>query len=494
MQTLSNMLPASIPMPKAGQAAGSPVAGDHPFAATLAGVETHPATGSVPVAEAPSPGPLTAAPTSGMKTAATLLVLGEPLDPHAGLVPTPEGATKPAGPAPSQTPPGHPQATAPDAATRASQPAAPASAARVPAALTSAVSTPARAVAPASITLAPAPAAASVTVVAGPVVAPSDPVPAGTVPAQPAALSKQAEAPVPKKTPTDAKPSPHGHRTEAAAHPAAVAADGAAPGPLPPVQPASDAAPVIPAGAAPPQPGGAAPAAPPMDIAAGTSPPTGPTILLQGVTETAAAAAVQPMQIAAPGNPASPAPAKSAATLLALPVGISASAPTAIVQAAAPSRADAPAVAGSLAGQMAPVLVQVAHAATGRQITLQLNPDELGQVTIHIERAADGTATIQVVAERPETLKLLQADQPQLHQALDDAGLPPDGRSLNLSLATPDTGGNSGGSGSLPGGHAGGHARQDQQAPPSAALPRGFGPAEPGVPPGWQRAGIDITA
>jgi flagellar hook-length control protein FliK len=177
-----------------------------------------------------------------------------------------------------------------------------------------------------------------------------------------------------------------------------------------------------------------------------------------------------------------------------MPLAASGPAPAAIDPAAASPRAGAPVAAGSPVGQVAPVLVQVVHAAAGHQITLRLNPDELGQVTIRIDRAADGTATVQVVAERPETLKLLQADQPQLHRALDDAGLPPEGRSLNLSLATPDSGGNLGGSSSNPGGQAGGNARPDHQATASTTLPRGFGPAEPDVPPGWQRAGIDITA
>ncbi len=44
------------------------------------------------------------------------------------------------------------------------------------------------------------------------------------------------------------------------------------------------------------------------------------------------------------------------------------------------------------------------------------------------------------VVDRPETLKLMLADQPQLHRALDAAGLPQDGRNVTLSLATPNPG------------------------------------------------------
>jgi flagellar hook-length control protein FliK len=341
---------------------------------------------------------------------------------------------------------------------------------------------------PAAATPAPVPAAA----------------PASATPAQPLAASKQADPLASKKTSSDAKPSTHTHRAADTAHPAAVAADVAAADPLPQAQPITDASAVIPLAAAAPQPGAAA-TVPQGDITTDTTIPAASAVLLQGATETATASAARPMQAATPGDPAIPAPAKSAAALPAMPLAVAESAPASIAPAsiapasiatasiapaAAPSRADTPVAAGSPAGQVAPVLVQVAHAAAGHQITLRLNPDELGQVTIRIDRAADGTASVQVMAERPETLKLLQADQPQLHRALDNAGLPPDGRSLNLSLATSDSGGHSGGSGSNPGGNA----RQDNPTSQSTALPRGLGPTEPGVPPGWQRAGIDITA
>lgn len=140
-------------------------------------------------------------------------------------------------------------------------------------------------------------------------------------------------------------------------------------------------------------------------------------------------------------------------------------------------------------------MLQVAHAAGGHQITVRLDPVELGRVDVRIERAADGTASVQVLAERPETLKLLQADQAQLHRTLDSAGVPAEGRSLTLSLALPDPGAGSNpqaggfGSGSGGSGQPGG-TRQDRAGPGTAAPLNAAASAAPV----WQRAGIDITA
>lgn len=73
--------------------------------------------------------------------------------------------------------------------------------------------------------------------------------------------------------------------------------------------------------------------------------------------------------------------------------------------------------------------------------TIQITPVELGRVDIRIERSADGPAKIELVAERPETLSRLVHDQSQLQQALDQAGVPQAGRTIDFSLAptpTPD--------------------------------------------------------
>lgn len=136
-------------------------------------------------------------------------------------------------------------------------------------------------------------------------------------------------------------------------------------------------------------------------------------------------------------------------------------------------------------------------------MTLRLEPADLGQVQIRIDRPQDGPAQVEITVQRPETLTLLLRDQPQLERALDQAGVPPDGRSLTLHVAPPsesvasssggggsgiatsgDTGqGGSNGAGTRSGGQGqtGDAADQDQDNTPTP-LAR------------WLRAGLDITA
>lgn len=114
--------------------------------------------------------------------------------------------------------------------------------------------------------------------------------------------------------------------------------------------------------------------------------------------------------------------------------------------AAAPGSVQRTAVPSSPASQVAqaiiePVKVMMSNpaqaAAASHVTTIQITPVELGRVDIRIERPTDGPATIQLVAERPETLSRLIHDQSQLQQALDQAGVPQAGRVLDFSLAPP---------------------------------------------------------
>jgi uncharacterized membrane protein YgcG len=170
-------------------------------------------------------------------------------------------------------------------------------------------------------------------------------------------------------------------------------------------------------------------------------------------------------------------------------------------------------VAEAPAGQIAPALVALAHAPDGAQrMTLRLQPSELGQVEIRIDRPAEGPARVEITVERPETLTLLLRDQPQLQRALDHAGVPPEGRSLTFHIVASEPPSNAGsqadnnpagsnlangsptwsGPGGDNGGSGGNAARQGTGESGGGG---GNGLPDPDQPvPHWLRAGLDITA
>ena len=165
------------------------------------------------------------------------------------------------------------------------------------------------------------------------------------------------------------------------------------------------------------------------------------------------------------------------------------------------------ATTGPLASQqVAPALVQLSHTAGGGQLTLRLNPGELGHVQVQIDRTADGAASVHITVERPETLQLLVSDQAQLHRALDMAGVPQDGRTLSLTLGNPDPSNASsfGAAGDGSGGRSSTDARSGgQHDRPASGWGTGTNPAttDPALSltgaipaPDWLRAGVDITA
>ena len=173
-----------------------------------------------------------------------------------------------------------------------------------------------------------------------------------------------------------------------------------------------------------------------------------------------------------------------------------------------------PRVQASVTDQIAPVMVSMGQARDGaHRMTLRLNPVELGLVEIRIDRPADAPAQVRIMVERPETLTLLLRDQAQLERALDQAGLPPDGRSLSIQVGpvtlppppidppapTGQSGAGQTGSGAnLADGSAGSRddtPRQDRsgfasQGADGARTESGTIPGRPR----WLRAGLDITA
>jgi flagellar hook-length control protein FliK len=89
--------------------------------------------------------------------------------------------------------------------------------------------------------------------------------------------------------------------------------------------------------------------------------------------------------------------------------------------------------------QVAPVLVSLARAPGGTQtLTVRLDPPELGHVQVRIERPQEAPARVEITVEKSETLTLLLRDQPQLQRALDQAGVPAEGRSVTFHVASPD--------------------------------------------------------
>lgn len=210
-------------------------------------------------------------------------------------------------------------------------------------------------------------------------------------------------------------------------------------------------------------------------------------------------------EIAGPGELAAPPPAVPSPEPAGLPTAPSASAAPASTAAAEPPQslpsrpAPAAQVAPAFDTPEFKALVSAPPATDGvRRLVVRLDPVELGEVEIRVERPPSGPARVELTVGRPDTLLLLLRDQAQLNAALDQAGVPPEGRTLEfqLSPARADTGGqaqdaSSGGSW----GHRGnGEGRRDggrgwQQPGGSAAVA-----ASTLHQASWRNAGIDITA
>ncbi len=184
-----------------------------------------------------------------------------------------------------------------------------------------------------------------------------------------------------------------------------------------------------------------------------------PTALPPALRATALLGAVGPTLHAGPDRPlataghgeAAPTPdgaleavtAVSSALLVPLPPAVPATAlHTAAPPPSTPHLPAAEPSAPSPAGQVGPALASFVVSAAAQpnaaqHLTIQLDPGELGRVQVHIERRPDGPARVELVVERPDTLLMLLRDQPQLHRALDLAGVPAADRTLQFQLAPP---------------------------------------------------------
>jgi flagellar hook-length control protein FliK len=133
---------------------------------------------------------------------------------------------------------------------------------------------------------------------------------------------------------------------------------------------------------------------------------------------------------------------------------------TAAAVSAAPAH---PTSAAAPLQQLAPALLTLAKTADGnQQMTIRLHPAELGMVQVRIERALSGS-TVEITAEKSDTLRALQQDQPQLHRMLNEAGIPAAGRTVTFHVAQPaqaSAGSSGSGQGSAQGGAQQGGGQQ----------------------------------
>jgi flagellar hook-length control protein FliK len=68
------------------------------------------------------------------------------------------------------------------------------------------------------------------------------------------------------------------------------------------------------------------------------------------------------------------------------------------------------------------------------QFDISLDPPELGRIDVRLDVDSTGQVTTQLTADRADTLQLLQSQQPQIEQALQDAGLKTADNGLQFTL------------------------------------------------------------
>ena len=77
-------------------------------------------------------------------------------------------------------------------------------------------------------------------------------------------------------------------------------------------------------------------------------------------------------------------------------------------------------------------------------MSLQLQPTDLGKISVKLDFGADGKVQGTVVADNPKTLEMLQKDSRSLERALQDAGLRAEPGSLEFSLSGRESRNNAG--------------------------------------------------
>ncbi len=85
-------------------------------------------------------------------------------------------------------------------------------------------------------------------------------------------------------------------------------------------------------------------------------------------------------------------------------------------------------------------ITKAAQSGEARNITLQLDPPELGRVEVRMEFGGDNKIKAHMIIEKPETYLMLQRDVAALDRALQDAGFDTGSDSLNYQMAEDDYG------------------------------------------------------
>jgi len=94
-----------------------------------------------------------------------------------------------------------------------------------------------------------------------------------------------------------------------------------------------------------------------------------------------------------------------------------------------------------------PIAIAARAQAGSNQFDIRLDPPELGRIDVQLNVDSNGQVTSHVTVDRPETLTLLQSQQPQLEQALQQAGLKTADNGLQFTLRDQSFAGQNGGSG-----------------------------------------------
>ena len=127
-------------------------------------------------------------------------------------------------------------------------------------------------------------------------------------------------------------------------------------------------------------------------------------------------------------------------------------------QAANATNAPPPAVpmplASAVAIPIAGLAVEIAARARGgsNKFDIRLDPPELGRIDVRLDVDRNGQVSSHVTVDRPDTLQLLQSQQPQLQRALEQAGLTTTNNGLQFTLRDQSFAGQNGGGGNGSGG------------------------------------------